>query len=326
MNKLKGSLNVIKMKYILIAFGVLSAAAIALRAYQLIALVESSTGFFLENNATIVILYVLLGIGVGALLVTSFMCGDVPSPKPVTGKNPLLAIASFVAAGGFVFDAVNLINKHLPQFNGNFSIFLNLLNSNIKESGGVFIVLEIVFALLSVMYALIYGFSHINGMGAYKKYKTLALSPLFWAMSLLVSRLMQPTAFIKVSETLFEIYMCVFLMLFLFTFARISTGVFTENSMWGIYGYGFAASVLGLVVTVPRIIVMAAGLNPVTGNEFNASHLTTVIFVVAYILSTLGVGFKDGVANRKTVNELELPDENVAVTKKDVEETNVVEE
>ncbi len=319
MNKLKGSLNALKMKYILTAFGVSLVASIALRTYHLLALVDSSTGFFVNSDATVPIFYGVVAVCGLAFLVMSFLCGGVPSPKSIVGKNYVLAIGSLVATGGFIWDTVTVVNENLPQFNGNINIFINLLSSNIKENGGTFVVLQAVFALFSVVYCIVYAISHLNGSDSYKKFKTLALSPLFWAMSLLVSRLMQATSFIKVSEILLEIFMCVFMMLFFFTFARISSGVFTENSMWGIYGYGFTAVLFGSVVTVPRLIVMAVGLSPVSGNEFSVAHLTGIVFILVYILSTLGVGFKDGIANRKTVNELDLPDDNVAVTKKETE-------
>jgi len=128
---------------------------------------------------------------------------------------------------------------------------------------------------------------------------------------------MTAISFSKMSELLFEIFTCVFLMLFFLTFARISSGVFTENSMWGIYGYGLSAAFLGAVVTIPRIVISVVGLNPVKGYEFNFSHLACVVFILAYVFASLGVGFKDGLKNRRAINDIALPDDSEAVFKSD---------
>ncbi len=320
MNKIKASSNAVKMKYIIIAFAVSLLVSIPLRVYHLLALVDSSNGFYTDTDISVPVFYGLIVVFGLLFLVMSYICKGVPSPKPIVGKNPILGVAAFVAAGGFAWNAVQIVYKNVPDFSGNSRIFTSLLISNIQENGGTFIVLEAIFALLSVIYCVVFGISYMNGNDIYKKYKILALSPLFWVMAQLVSRLMQATSFIKSSELLLEIFACVFMMLFFFTFARISTGVYTENSMWGIYGYGFTGSLLTALITIPRIVVSAAGLDPVTGSELDISHVTCLLFTVVYILTTLGVGFKDGIVNRKAVNELELPDESIAVTKKENEE------
>ena len=121
----------------------------------------------------------------------------------------------------------------------------------------------------------------------------------------------------KVSELLFEIFMFVFVMLFFLTFARISSGVFTEDSMWGIYGYGLTAALLASIVTIPRIVIALVGLDAVAGNEFNFAHLTTFVFIIAYIFASLGIGFKDGLKNRRQVSEIDLPDDEIIVKKDD---------
>ena len=142
---------------------------------------------------------------------------------------------------------------------------------------------------------------------------------------MLVSRLMNAISFTKVSELLFEIFMFMFMMCFFITFARISSGVFTEDCMWGIYGYGFAATLFAALVTIPRIVILAVGLKNVEGNEFSITHLTALVFILSYIFASLGVGFKDGIKNRRTVNEIVLPDvENKA--SKDATKTEVVTE
>ena len=194
-------------------------------------------------------------------------------------------------------------------------IFSSLLKANIQDNGGILLILQFVFAVFAVFYFLVFAISHLNGKGSYKEFKLLALSPLCWCITMLVSRLMKAVSFITVSELLFEIFMLVFAMLFFLTFARISSGVFTEDSMWGIYGYGLSACLFAGLVTIPRLVAMFSGLEPVDGHEFSFAHLSILVFVFSYIIASLGVGFKEGLINRKTVTEIDLPDEDIVISK-----------
>ncbi len=317
MNKIKGSSSAVKMKYLLFVFAAAVLVVLPTRVYQLLALVDTTNGFFKENDVTIPVLYAVVVVFALIFLVLSFISKEVPSPKLPTGKNPVLGIASFVMTAGLGLDMFRILRDTIPANHGQASVFFSILKINLSESGGAFTILEFIFAFFAIVYFLVFGLSHLNGKASYKDFKLLALAPLCWSMTALVTRLMNAISFIKVSELLFEIAMLVFVMLFFLTFARISSGVFTEDSMWGIYGYGLTAALLAAIVTIPRIVIMLVGLEAVEGYEFDFSHLTTMLFIVAYVFASLGVGFKDGLRNRRAVNEIELPDDFEAVTKKD---------
>ncbi len=322
MSKIKGSSSAIKMKYLLFVFAAAVLVGLPARVYQLLAIVDTSSGFYKENDITIPVLYGAVIIFCLLFMALSYVSREVPSPKLPTGKNPVLGVASFVLAGGACYDIYAFIEKVVPSGVGNSAIFNNLLKSNIDQAGGLFAVLQVVFAFFSIIYLLVFAISHLNGKASYKEFKLLALAPLCWVMTMLISRLMTAISFSKMSELLFEIFTCVFLMLFFLTFARISSGVFTENSMWGIYGYGLSAAFLGAVVTIPRIVIGVVGLDPVKGYEFNFSHLACVVFVLAYVFASLGVGFKDGLKNRRAINDIALPDDSEAVFKSDDSEAD----
>ncbi len=334
MNKLKGSSSAVKMKYLLFVFAAAVLVSLPTRVYQLLALVDTTNGFFKESDVTIPVLYGVTVVFGLLFLVLSFISKEVPSPKLPTGKNPALGIASFVMVAGLGADMLSVLRKIIPANQGNVAIFINLLKANLSENGGTFAILEFIFAFFAIIYFIVFAISHLNGKASYKEFKLLALSPLCWAMTVLVTKLMNAISFIKVSELLFEIFMFVFTMLFFLTFARISSGVFTEDSMWGIYGYGLTAALLASIVTIPRIVMALVGLDAVEGNEFNFAHLATFAFIIVYIFASLGIGFKDGLRNRRQVNEIDLPDDEAIVKKEDfnedfeevVEEENSIEE
>lgn len=317
MNKIKGSSSAVKMKYLLFVFAAAVLVALPTRVYQLLALVDSSNGFFKESDVTVPVLYAIVVLFSLLFLVLSFISKEVPSPKLPTGKNPVLGIASFVVTAGLGWDMFATLSEIIPVNQGSAGIFISLLRNNIAQAGGAFTLLKFVFAFFAIIYFIVFGISHLNGKASYKEFKLLALSPLCWSMTVLVTKLMNAISFIKVSELLFEIFMFVFVMLFLITFARISSGVFTEDSMWGIYGYGLTASLLSAIVTIPRIVILVVGLDAVEGYEFNFAHLALWVFIMAYVFASLGVGFKDGIKNRRAINEIDLPDDFEAIAKKD---------
>lgn len=317
MNKIKGSSSAVKMKYLLFVFAAAVLVALPTRVYQLLALVDASNGFYKESDVTIPVLYAVIAVFGLLFLVLSFVSKEVPSPKLPTGKNTLLGISSFIMTAGLGYDMFRTLRQLIPANHGSGAVFIGLLKNNLSENGGAFVLLGFVFAFFAMIYFIVFGISHLNGKASYKEFKLLALSPLCWAMVHLVINLRNEISFIRVSELLFEIFMFVFIMLFLLTFARISSGVFTEDSMWGIYGYGLTAALLAAVVTVPRIVISLVGLDAVEGFEFNFAYLAVLIFILTYVFASLGVGFKDGVKNRRTVNEIDLPEDFEAVIKKD---------
>ncbi len=317
MNKIKGSSSAVKMKYLLFVFAAAVLVSLPTRVYQLLALVDSSNGFFKESDVTVPVLYAIVVVFSLLFLVLSFISKEVPSPKLPAGKNPVLGIASFVITAGLGWDMFATLGEIIPVNQGSAGIFISLLRNNLAQSGGTFTILKFVFAFFAIIYFIVFGISHLNGKASYKEFKLLALSPLCWSMTVLVTKLMNAISFIKVSELLFEIFMFVFVMLFLITFARISSGVFTEDSMWGIYGYGLTASLLTAIVTVPRIVILVVGLDAVEGYEFDFAHFALLVFIMAYVFASLGVGFKDGLKNRKAINEIDLPDDFEAIAKKD---------
>ena len=326
MNKLKGSVAAIKMKYLLFVFATVMLVALPTRVYQLLAVVDLENGFFKSNDVTIAALYVVVFLFVLLFMGMSFLSKEVPSPKLPVGKNPILGITSVVMAVGLLWDVFAIEKKVVPPAGEEFIMeqFTAILKANIADNGGILLVLQVVFAVLAIFYFVVFAISHLNGKGSYREFKLLALAPLCWSMTSLIDRLMKAISFVSVSELLFEIFMLVFAMLFFLTFARISSGVFTVDSMWGIYGYGLSACLFAGLVTVPRIVAIIAGRDLVPGYEFNFGHIALLGFIFSYIIASLGVGFKDSVATRKTISQVELPDDAAVVIKKDAADIDSV--
>ena len=316
MKKLKGCAKAIKMKYLIFVFVAAMLVALPTRVYQLLALVNTENGFYEDGDITVPVLYGVVAIFGILFLILSYLSKEIPNPKLPTGKNPILGISAAIMSVGFLWDILAVIKSVVPGYaGGTAESFISMLQINFQASGGALALLQILFAVFAIFYLIIFAVSHLNGKASYKEYKLLALAPVCWAIVKLIGKLMNAVSFITVSELLFEIFMFVFTMLFFLTFARICTGVFTEDSMWGIYGYGFSASLFAGLVTIPRVVCMLVGLESVEGHPFNFADFSLLVFILSYIIASLGIGFKDGFKNMRTVDAVDLPDDSDVVIK-----------
>lgn len=331
MNKLKGSSNAIRMKHLFTIFILSLIVALPLRTYQLLVMVNPENGFFENSNFAVPLLYIAAFVFAALMVVLSFFSKGIPAPEITEGKNFVLGTASIVLSIGFVWDVINIVQTITPQTAYGFDSYASqtLVSAFIKENGGVFIIVQLVAAALSVLYFLIFGVSFFEGKKTYKKVPLLSLAPVIWGMSILISKLMKPISFITVSELLFEIFAFVFIMVFFLTFARVSTGVFTENGMWSVFGCGFAAALFGGIITIPRLIAAFVGLAPVTGHAFNLTHFCVEIFIVVALFSLIGVGFKNGTKNLESFSDFSFENDEKIVVKRSseaiVEENNAEE-
>ncbi len=327
MKKIKGSISAIRMSHLIALFAVITVSGLALRTYQLLVMVNPTNGFFENADFTVPVLYVILAVGSVLFLLLSFLSKNVPAPKLPEGRNIPLGIASLVAAIGFVWDVIVVARDILPDMSNSVNnvVFDGLMLNYIKANGGVFVVLELVFAVLSVFYFIVFGMSHFEGKATYKKLSLLSIAPGCWAMFVLISKLMKAISFITVSELLFEIAMLVFSMLFFLTFARIVSGIFTVNSMWCTYGCGFPAAIFAGLISVPRGILLAVGKETVEDSDFSFAHLFIFVFIIVYIISTLGVGFKNSLKKMQSVSNIVLPSDDEVVVKSSEAPTPVFE-
>ncbi len=319
MKKLKGSVSAVKIRYLVFVFAIALVAALPTRVYQLIALIDANNGYFKDNDITIGVLYGALFVFSLLFILLSFLSKEVPSPKLPKGKNIFQGIFSLVMACGFAWDIFAIEKTVVPAFEDGLDseIIKNLIMSRIEDNGGIFLILEFVFAIFSIFYFVIFGVSHLNGKASYSEYKLLALSPVCWSIANLVIRLMTAVSFVRVSELLFEIFTFVFTMLFFLTFARISSNVYTEDSMWGIYGYGFPAALFAILSSVPRVVSFAVGAPAIDGYEFNFAYLAVALFIISYIVSSLGIGYDYTRSIEKTVAEVELSDDDIVIKKEE---------
>lgn len=317
MKKYKGSLKSIKMKYLLFIYAASLFILLPFRVYQLLAVTEIKTGFFVKGDITGYIMYGLVFGFVILFLALSFLSREVPSPRLPKGKNTPLGIASLVFSAALLYDCVEFIGKVYPGAGYSLKIVLTSLKTNIALNGGVLAVVRLIFAVASIVWFVSFAVGNLGGKASYAKYKILSLMPVCWSIARVLSYLSSALNYLRVSDLLFEIVMLAFLILFFMTAARISTGEFAVDTMWGIYGYGFSAAVFAALITVPRVIVTALGRENALNFSFEPADFGALIFVITYIFASFGIGFDGSAKERKLISEIALPEDGVVVRKGD---------
>lgn len=316
MKKLKGSLKSVKMKYLLFMYAASLFILLPLRVYQLLAATERLTGFFVIGDKTGYVIYGLILLFVVLFLALSFLSREVPSPRLKSGKNMPLGIAALIFAAGLLYDVSMFVVKMYPA-GASGSVFFSALKMNIINGTPIFNIPKMLLAVITIIWLVLFAAGNFGGKFDYKRYKIIALAPVFWAVIRTMSYLTDAINYFNVSEVLFEIAANAFLVLFFLAEARISTGVFSVDSMWGIYGYGFSAAVFISLITVPRIVVTVLNRRNPISFSFEPVDFGALVFVLTYIFASFGIGFDGSAKERKLISEIALPEDGAVVRKGD---------
>lgn len=295
--KIKGICEKINPLYPMYVLVGLLFAAVPLRIYQLLFIVEEDTGFYKSVDWSV---YLLFGLAAAAVIVPYILVAlskNVPASRPFRCKSRFTAASALIFAAGILLDVI-----------ASFAEFLGTLNFSVLFTA--------VFGVMAAVYMLIFGISYIDGKISYSQHKLLALSPLFWSLSRMIMRFVRKIAYVNVSDLMYEIFALAFMMLFFLSFARISSGLSNKRAMRALYSAGFAAIFFCAMLNIPRLILLVTGQRELLPDDypFSFCDLGFAVFAFAYIVSS----FKFSEKNDKG----ELPAPKPAKAKKtEAEET-----
>lgn len=232
------------------------------RVYQLMANVQSETGFWKSHtHFSVFIFYVLIAFGIVMPIVMSLIykkgLGKVESNAE---KKPVGGVLSFAAAVGLVVDAI----VRYTSFSNLYFDYTNGLAGSqpmmtfLSKSGALAIGLEAFFAVVSAIFFLMLGIAWLTGKDP-SEYKLLAIMPVFWSIFRIMHRFMRKISFLNVSELFLELLMIVFLMMFFMAFAQITANVNGKGLEWKLFAYGLPGALFCLLCFVPRVVVTVLG-------------------------------------------------------------------
>lgn len=276
-------------------FGAFAAAlvlALPLRTYQLFFLIDPETGFFEKTNFTVPLLYVLLILAGIVFVFFSYFPKDMPFENvPKGGKA--FAVLSFLIAVALIIDAgiqtseifASLTLTDTTGYASSQSAGMTYALS----SESVMIYARIIFAIVSCIYFAILGFSYCGIIYDASQFKVLALGPLAWVITRLISDFMWKINYRNISDLLLEMFMLAALMFFFLSFARINSDIGRSNAYRKLYAFGLIGSLLALTTSVPKLILTVMGRADGMIREFRFSFADCLIgiFIIYYLFISI---------------------------------------
>lgn len=275
--KLKGSLEKFDMKKLSVLTLILLALMLALRFWQLTSLTDPETGFFTDHsNFTVPVFYALAVGSVLGVVALAYLASGAGSGEAAHRRDLPLAASSFLFAIPLAMEGV----KGLRELIATVSAYYNFKDA-VSAMGGYLSVVAPVFALLSAAAMLVNGVSFAAGKPLIRKLKILILCPALWAFFLTISYFKITVSYVKVSQLMLTIFADAFLMIFLFEYARFSSGIGIRDSIHAFYGSGFAAVFLLLATEVPNLFfTLFAKERLVAECDFGLYNLLGACFVI----------------------------------------------
>lgn len=267
--------------------------AIPIRIYELIATVDSETGFWSSPDPTRWILYGLVFVVVVLSFVYTRFSKDLPDTEFPAEKSLTLAICGILLTLGFAGDAVfaviqslSLVSTYDP-WNMTVAYFL-------ISTGFVAQILRALFALLSALYFGFYSADQFKGTAVYQRLGVLSLNPVLWGIACLLTAFIKPLKYLNVSQLFLEVLFLIFSLIAFFAFARIASHAESERSMWMLYFGAIPAMFLGYV----------GGISLFFGEpSLQAADLTIAIFFTALLIHYLPTSL----VGRKRKERIEEP-------------------
>ena len=306
--KFTGKYEKINPLYSLYVIIGLVAVGVPFRMYQLLNIVESDTGFYKVVDWSVYLMYALGIFAIVIPYILTILAKNVPASKSPFKKNMFLAVASFIFAGGILFDVVSSLSTFLINAKSFSAIGLSIMGT--MDQAQLPLLIESVFGIFASIYVIIFGISFIDGRTTYAQYKFLALSPLFWAMSRIVIRFVRKIAYVNVSDLMLELFAITFMIIFLLSFARICAGLANSKAMRTLFASGFVGIFFCTVSNLPRLLMVITGNANALPDEypFALCDLGFAIFVFAYIFNVVKCAKENDSAELQG-SEVEVHDE-----------------
>jgi len=250
----------VKHKFIVTYFVLALATLSIARVFQILFLLEPKTGFYKTEYSSTHILYITFFICVVIVLAAfAFASRRMPTHAPKVDK--FLGILSFLVAISFAISSgVDLVN--------------GLSSTKI---------LSAMFSLLAAIFFVIYGLSGISNIKV-PLVATLFVFPV-WGFRLVTS-FVSFTGMANITENIYDILMLCVNLLFFVIMAKILSGVYVIRSIRYAYPVGLIASLLCIMCSVPRYIVVLIGHKDILheSTTLDISVLATGIFIAAFTL------------------------------------------
>jgi len=232
-----------------------------LRIWQQLRLVEDLTGFWIEKDFTVALLYVGLALLAALPCAAALSLRGSATLELTRSRRTLEGVTAALAAIALAWDAVMAFGYAARLFSGQGGAYFEVLEGQSSSpmsyyirSGAMACLLEGVFALLSTLFFLRLAAIDVRPQKNAYLGRAMALAPFAWSVCRILRRFARTIAYLKVSDLFLTLAMLAALMIFLLAFAQNVAGRTSGYKPAALLAAGIPAAVLALLCFVPRVI------------------------------------------------------------------------
>ena len=263
--------------------------ALPVRVYQYLHVIESESGFYTSwTNPTVFGLYGLCAVLCVLMIAFSFRGRKKTIYAMPSEKNAALGIVSLVTAVAFLAESAYNAFRAYQISKGTLIVEQLVLHDNVGKPTLAFTVIQCVFGLISAAFFILFAVSYISGKKLYKKAVIMAAAPVIWSIARLMIGFTQTISYRYVSELLFELLFFVFFSMFGVAFAKMCAEVPFNRLQMRVFSYGMLSVFFGLLVSVPRYIILLMGKREILYRQtsvFEVTDLVLPIFIIVLIFA-----------------------------------------
>lgn len=262
-----------KIRKTLIFFLLGALVALPLKTYQLLTAVDYSTGFFKSTGVLNIILPVVLVLCVTGFFAVALTSRQYPKYSPNVKSVPMGIVSAITALAIGWNAAADLINQENAEFEGSAGLIYSCL--------GLICVLAFLFPAVSFF----------MGNNLVESRPVIMILPVVWMAVRMVLTFLQFTTRANIKESIYDLLMMVFMLLFLLFTAKFLSGA-AENTARLMFASGCSAALFGALATIPRYILAFSGnsefvqLSQSVRENYSASFadFMLVVFAVGMML------------------------------------------
>lgn len=295
------------------------AAAMPLRIWQQLRLIEQDSGFWAQrSHVTITLLYVAMGLLVFLPLLLGLSQRRKTSVDLTRRRHLAEGLTAFVAAFTLAYSALTALVGALELLHpgaiaaatsSSVTVFQYL-----TRSGGLATLAQACFGGLSALFFMQLSLIDLLPKKKIHVSRLLSLAPLFWSVARILRYFSRTISYRQISDLFLSIAAMFMLILFFMAMAQVLSGVNASRREWLLPAAGFPAFALLLLCFVPRLVAFFRldSLSP--DAEIAWCDLVLALFVSMFIV---------GRVKRKSPEELaeedREDDEDVAIAEELIE-------
>lgn len=252
-----------KIKSLWIPFAVFLVAAVSLRTYQVLYLIDPVTGFFESGEFLYQIFLGVLALFVLVIMIMTASCKNASEFR--FRRNIFSGVLALLTAVAMAADSG-----------------ANLLTYVVDHGALRYLILAIC-GVLGVVAFLIAGVSHLTGRNTFQKVPVLALLlPLWVCVRSVVLTFIEYTNVTTISSNMLSVLSVLGMLMFLFSLAKLFTGIQTPKTGKRTVMLGFMMVVFTLIACVPKTV-------DAVQNGFSLTASWTLLADAALVLYGFGL-------------------------------------